>query len=131
MQTIDVSSKVQKSVFITNYQNNPQFHVKGKLGGKIASEFDMDTSSSDSFTINMNIGSVTRNEVRWEDLHGALAGKTINLDHDFMQKIMGSKRRSLYLIYEMLCTVTDDTKLNKDTEVEGNKFVNDQDLFFV
>lgn len=81
----------------------------------------MDTSTVDSFTVNMNIGNVTRNEIRWEDLHNTLAGKTINLDHDFMQKVLGSKRLSLCLIHEMLCTVANDSKLDKDTEFEGNR----------
>ena len=80
----------------------------------------MDTDTSDSFTVSMNIGNVMRSEVCWESLHHALLGKTINLDHDFMQKTLASKRRSLCVIYETLCTMADDTKLDKDTEIEGN-----------
>ena len=103
---------------MSKYKNEPQFHVSGKLGGKIASELGIDLSTTDAFTISMNFGTVIKRDIKWQTLHDALAESEFNLDHVFVQKILDSKRSSLCIVYEVL-TCRGDSELDSDCDVEG------------
>ncbi|XP_048579816.1 uncharacterized protein LOC5501071 isoform X1 [Nematostella vectensis] len=118
-EPVDLKEKQKEEVFITDYQNNPQFHVSGKLGAKIAKDLGIDVSTTDSFVVKMNIGAVNKTEIRWQDMFSALKGKRLNVDHEFVQAIIASKRRSLSVVCEMLAT-TGDTKMESELQVEGD-----------
>ncbi|XP_074627736.1 uncharacterized protein LOC141885759 [Acropora palmata] len=123
---VDCVSKFEKSVFIRNYKNEPKFDVKGKLGGKLAQYFGIDASSIDSFTVDMNVGTVTKREVKWDVLNQLLADNTLNVDHEFVQTILGKPRRSLCIVYETVSTgrdadVDSDADQEDDANVTGGK----------
>ncbi|CAH3131846.1 unnamed protein product [Pocillopora meandrina] len=114
-----IKGHIEKSTFISDYKNEPKFHVSGKLGGKIASEFGIDASAIDSFTISMNVGTVLKREVTWDNLKKVLADTTLNLDHEYVQYILAKQRRSLCIIYETVAT-KGDTDLDSDSKEEGD-----------
>ena len=113
-----IKGHIGKSTFISDYKNEPKFHVSGKLGGKIASEFGIDASAIDSFTISMDVGTVLKREVTWDNLKKVLADTTLNLDHEYVQYILAKQRRSLCVIYETVAT-KGDTDLDSDSKEEG------------
>ena len=120
-QPVSYVSKLQKSVFIRNYKNEPKFHVKGKLGGKIAQYFGIDASSVDSFTVDMNVGTVIKRELKWDVLNELLADNTLNVDHEFvLQYILGKPRRSLCIVYETVSTASD-AEVDSDADEEGKQ----------
>ena len=59
-----------------------------------------------------------RREVGWGDLNEALADKTLNLDHEFVQYILSKKRRSLCIVYETVATVGN-ADVNSNSLEEG------------
>ena len=117
-QPVDCVSKFEKSVFIRKYKNEPKFDVKGKVGGKIAQYFGIDASSIDSFTVEMNVGTVTKRELKWDVLNQLLADNTLNVDHEFVQAILGKPRRSLCIVYETVSTGSD-ADVDSDVDQEG------------
>lgn len=117
-QPVLIKGHIEKSTFISDYKNEPKFHVSGKLGGKIASEFGIDASAIDSFTISMDVGTVLKREVTWDNLKKVLADTTLNLDHEYVQYILAKQRRSLCVIYETVAT-KGDTDLDSDSKEEG------------
>ncbi|KXJ08722.1 uncharacterized protein LOC110248344 [Exaiptasia diaphana] len=116
---IDVSKKIKTSEFVSNYSNQPTLHVSGKLGGKIAKELGIDVSTADSFVVKMDLGSINKSEIRWQDLNDALKDQTLKLDHEFVQAILNCRRRSLCIVFETLNT-TKDTNIQSDIQVEGD-----------
>ncbi|KAL9958297.1 hypothetical protein ACROYT_G035297 [Oculina patagonica] len=120
---VDISGQVEKSIFIESYKNEPKFHVSGKLGAKIATEFGIDLSAVDSFTISMDVGTVTKREVRWGNLNDALADITLNLDNEYVQYILSKPRRSLCVIYETVAT-RGETEFDSDSNKQGDASVN-------
>ena len=118
-QPVGVTKEIQKSLFVQNYKNEPKFHVHGQLGAKIAQEFGIDVSAIDSFTVSMDVGTVVKREVGWELLNEALADKTLNLDHEFVQYILHKPRRSLCIVYETVATGSD-ADVNSNSLEEGN-----------
>lgn len=121
-QPVDIASQIKKSVFIQNYKNEPQFHVHGKLGGKIAEEFGIDVSAIDSFTVSMDVGTVIKREVRWVELNEVLAELTLNLDHEFVQNILDKPRRSLCVVYETVLT-SSEADVDSNCVEEGTCFM--------
>lgn len=121
-QPVDITSQIKKSVFIHNYKNEPQFHVHGKLGGKIAEEFGIDVSAIDSFTVSMDVGTVIKREVRWVELNEVLAELTLNLDHEFVQNILHKPRRSLCVVYETVLT-SSEADVDSNSVEEGTCFM--------
>ena len=119
-QPVDCVSKFEKSVFIRNYRNEPKFDVKGKLGGKLAQYFGIDASCIDSFTVDMNVGTVTKREVKWDVLNQLLADNTLNVDHEFVQTILGKPRQSLCIVYETVSTGRD-ADVDSDADQEGKE----------
>lgn len=119
---VHIKGHIEKSTFISNYKNEPKFHISGKLGGKIASEFGIDASAVDSFTISMDVGTVLKREVTWVNLKKALADTTLNLGHEYVQYIRTKQRRSLCIIYETVAT-QGDTDLDSDSREEGDASV--------
>ena len=119
-QPVGHVSQFQKSVFIRNYKNEPKFHVKGKLGGKIAQYFGIDASSIDSFTVSMDVGTVIKRELKWNVLNELLADNTLNVDHEFVQYILGKPRRSLCIVYETVSTGSD-ADVDSDAAEEGKQ----------
>ena len=59
-----------------------------------------------------------KKEVTWDDLNEALADKTLNLDHEFVQYILHKPRRSLCIVYETVAT-SSDADLDSDALKEG------------
>lgn len=116
---VDISSQIKKSVFIRNYKNEPKFHVHGRLGAKVAEEFGIDVSAIDAFTVSMDVGTVIKREVGWGDLNEALADKTLNLEHEFVQYVIHKPRRSLCIVYETVATGSD-ADVDSDSLKEGN-----------
>ena len=117
-QPVLIKGHIEKSTFISDYKNEPKFHVSGKLGGKIASEFGIDASAIDSFTISMDVGTVLKREVTWDNLKKVLADTTLNLDHEYVQYILAKQRRSICVVYETVAT-KGDTDLDSDSKEEG------------
>lgn len=66
----------------------------------------------------MDLGTINKSEIRWQDLNDAFKDKTLNLDHEFVQAISKSKRRKLCIVSESLNT-TKDTNIQSDLQVEG------------
>lgn len=66
----------------------------------------------------MDVGNVTKREVRWGNLNDALADMTLNLDHEYVQYILSKQRRSLCVIYETVAT-HGDTELDSDSSGQG------------
>ena len=97
--------------------------MSGKLGGKLAQELGIDVSTADSFIVKMDLGTINKSEIRWQDLNNALKDQTLNLDHEFVQAILNSKRRKLCIIHEIL-TTTKDTNIQSDLQVQGKGIVN-------
>lgn len=117
-QPVDISGQIKKSIFIANYKNEPKFHVSGKLGAKIATEFGIDVSATDSFTISMDVGDVIKREIQWSNLNDALGDINLNLDHEYVQYILSKRRRSLCVIYETVST-HGDSELDSDRNGQG------------
>ena len=61
----------------------------------------------------MDVGTVIKKEVGWGELSQALVGKTLNLEHDFVQDIIDKPRRSLCIVYE---TVTTGSEVDVDSD---------------
>lgn len=120
---VDISGQIKKSIFIANYKNEPKFHVSGKLGAKIATEFGIDVSATDSFTISMDVGDVIKREIQWSNLNDALGDITLNLDHEYVQYILSKRRRSLCVIYETVST-HGDSELDSDRNGQGDASLN-------
>ena len=66
----------------------------------------------------MDVGTVIKKEVTWEDLNEALADKTLNLDHEFVQYILNKPRQTLCIVYETV-TTSSDADLDSDAVKEG------------
>ena len=99
--------------------------MNGKLGAKIATEFGIDVSAIDSFTVSMDIGTVTKKEASWKTLNSLLSDTAVNLDLEFVQYVLSRKRKSLCVVYETV-TTRGDLDLNADSQVEGtvHKMIN-------
>ena len=117
-QPVDHAKLVKAKQFITNYENTPSLHVSGKLGAKLASELGIDVSTADSFVVKMNLGTLDKSEIRWQDLNDLLKDKKLNLKHEFVQAIQKSKRRNLCIVNEAL-TLTKETNIQSELNVEG------------
>lgn len=117
-ERVDHTSIVKATEFISNYENDPSLHVSGKLGAKLAEELGIDVSATDSFTVKLNLGTLNKSEIRWQDLYDLLKDKKLNLDHEFVQGILKSKRRKLCIVHEVL-TTTKETNIQSDLQVEG------------
>ena len=59
-----------------------------------------------------------KREVGWGDLNEALADKTLNLEHEFVQYIIHKPRRSLCIVYETVATGSD-ADVDSDSLKEG------------
>ena len=66
----------------------------------------------------MDVGTVTKREVRWGNLNDALADMTLNLDHEYVQYILSKQRRSLCVVYETVAT-HGATEFNSDCNEQG------------
>ena len=66
----------------------------------------------------MDVGTVVKKEVGWGELSQALVGKTLNLEHEFVQDIIDKPRRSLCVVYEVVTTGSD-ADVDSDSTKEG------------
>lgn len=66
----------------------------------------------------MDVGTVTKREIRWGSLNDALADMTLNLDHEYVQYVLSNPRRSLCVIYQTVAT-HGDTEFDSDSSEKG------------
>lgn len=63
-----------------------------------------------------------KRDIRWGDLNDALADKTLNLDHEYVQYILSKPRRSLCVVYETVAT-HGDCDLGSDSLEQGVVYI--------
>ena len=96
----------------------PSFHKAGKIGGKIAEEFDVDVSVNETMQVSLKLGNVLKQEVLWQQLYNAVNSKMVKTDHPLLKAIKSSQKKSLFLIGMVVtCSVTE--TLDEDTTFGG------------
>ncbi|CAB3977504.1 Hypothetical predicted protein [Paramuricea clavata] len=98
IEPVDVKNLQSSSVLFQNYSSTPSFHKAGKIGGKIAEEFDVDVSVNETMQVSLKLGNVMKQEVLWQKLYDAVNGKMVKTDHPLLKAIKSCKKRSLFLI---------------------------------
>lgn len=101
-----------------NYKSTPSFHKAGKIGGKIAEEFDVDVSINEIMQVSLKLGDVIKQEVVWQELYNLVNGKTVNVDHPLIKTIKSSSKKSLFLI-GMVVTSGVISSFNEETNIDG------------
>lgn len=66
----------------------------------------------------MDVGTVTKREIRWGNLNDALENMTLNLDHEYVQYLLSNPRRSLCVIYQTVAT-HGETEVDSDSSGKG------------
>ena len=97
-QVVNVEDLKKSSVLLQNYHSSPRYHKSGKIGGKIAEEFDVDLSIVETMDISLKLGNVTKQEVVWQKLYDATNGKQVRPDHPLVKSIRKRPTKSLFLI---------------------------------
>jgi hypothetical protein len=107
-QPVDVKDHQRSSVLFENYTSMPSFHKAGKIGGKIAEEFDVDVSVNETMQVSLKLGNVLKQEVLWQQLYNAVNSKMVKTDHPLLKAIKSSQKKSLFLIGMVVtCSVTE------------------------
>lgn len=101
-----------------NYESTPSFHISGKIGGKIADEFEVDLSVNETLQVLMKLGKIVKKEISWQNLYDKLNNRKMKVDHPLLKAINKSKRRSLCLI-SMVVTSGSEMNLDEDKDVGG------------
>ena len=102
-----------------SYKDTPTFNADGSIGAKIATELDLDLSTTNKFSLKVDFGDISKTEVKWESLERALANAKLNLDHAIFKELKQKKRTSLCLVLESLACKKDGT-LDEVTDEKGN-----------
>ena len=116
-EPIDVAQQ-KPSVLLENYASTPSFHKAGKIGGKIAEEFDVDVSVNETMQVSLKLGNVMKQEVLWQTLFDTFNGKLVKTDHPLLKEIKSSQRKSLFLI-GMVVTCSFTGTIDKGTDIEA------------
>ncbi|XP_028402809.1 uncharacterized protein LOC114525619 [Dendronephthya gigantea] len=116
---VDVKSHFCTSVLFKDYASTPSFHKAGKIGGKIAEEFDVDVSINETMQVSLKLGDVIKREVVWQELYDCVNGKAAKGDHPLLKTIKSSTKKSLFLI-GMVVTSGVITSLDKETKFGGD-----------
>ncbi len=101
-----------------NYSSTPSFHKAGKIGGKIAEEFDVDVSVNEMMHVSLKLGNVMKQEVLWQKLYDTVDGKKVKTDHPLLKAIKKSQKRSLFLIGMVVTSGLTET-FEEETKVDG------------
>ena len=117
-QPIETAPFLTTEVVAEGYKDTPTFNVDGSLGAKIASDLDLDLSSTNKFSLKVNFGDITKTEVKWESLERALAKSKLNADHEIFKELKQKKRTSLCVVLESLVCKKDAT-LDEESDLTG------------
>ena len=101
-----------------NYTSSPSFHKAGKIGGKIAEEFDVDVSVNETMQVSLKLGNVMKQEILWQQLYDTFNGKKVKTDHPLLKEIKSSQRKSLFLV-GMVVTCSFTGTFDGDTDIQG------------
>ncbi|XP_047132380.1 uncharacterized protein LOC100201064 isoform X1 [Hydra vulgaris] len=94
---------------VKDYIENPTLNIKGDVGAKIASELQLEFSASDSVSLNINVGSLQKQEIKWQKLDNALQSSKVNTRHPLLEEIQFLKRTELAVVLESISTCADST----------------------
>ena len=86
-----MGSLASTSVLFENYQSTPSFERSGKIGAKVANEFNIDASMSKTLQIVMKLGKITKKEIIWEKLYEVIKEHQVKLDHPLIKMIKNKK----------------------------------------
>ena len=103
-----------------NYTSTPSYHRAGKIGGKIAQEFDVDVSVNETMEVSLKLGNVMKQEVLWQDLSDTVNGKKVKTDHKLVKAIKRSPKRSLFVIAMVVTSGTSVSSMDKEEGVAVN-----------
>ena len=118
-QPVDVKNLQSSSVLFQNYSSTPSFHRAGKIGGKIAEEFDVDVSVNETMQVSLKLGNVMKQEVLWQKLYDTVNGKMVQADHPLLKTIKSCKKRSLFLIGMVVTSGLSSETLDEDMAYGG------------
>jgi len=115
---IDTAPFVTTEVLAEGYKDTPSFNADGSIGTKIATELDLDLSTTNKFSLKVDFGDISKTDVKWESLERALAISKVNLDHEIFQELKQKKRTSLCIVLESLACKKDGT-LDETSDIKG------------
>lgn len=118
IQAIDTKPFLTTHVITENYKDTPSFSADGDVGAKIASELDIDLSTTDKFSINVNFGDIIKTEVNWESLERELAKSVVNADHEIFKELSKKKRTTLCVVLESLACKKEG-ELSEESDLTG------------
>ena len=90
------------------------------MGAKIASELNIDVSTTDKFSLCVNFGDISKTEVKWESLEEGLAKSKAKIDHEIFKELAQKKRTTLCIVLESLAC-TKDSALSEEADLEGTQ----------
>lgn len=115
LQPVDVSSLKTSTVLFENYESTPSFHKDGKIGGKIAEEFNVDVSVNEMMEVSLKLGNVMKTEIPWQVLYDTVNNKKIKMDHPLIKVVQKSKKKTLFVI-NMTVTAGSEADLDEKKE---------------
>ncbi|XP_077997778.1 gasdermin-E-like [Glandiceps talaboti] len=118
-QPLDVPTTREE---LTDFNDSSVFEVKGKIGGNIVSEAELELSGDDSVQITAKLGTISKQKVNIPLLQEELLERSLNMDHVFIKEVREKRRNVLGVVVATL-SPTKDCSLVTQVIHEGDEDV--------
>ncbi|XP_070569883.1 gasdermin-E-like [Ptychodera flava] len=92
---------------LTDFDDSMSFDAKGKIGGNVLSEVELEVSGEDNVQVTSKLGTIVKEKVNIPLLQDALLNRSLNLSHPFMTEVHRNRRNVLCVVVSVLSPTKD------------------------